>query len=101
VWCSPRQELAEGVAESDRRRRRAAGTVGVCGQAAAGVAGILGLRRSAPGTPAEATRRLRGPAVCRRQAIAATAVLTYGGLREKFRPKNRPESRVKGAGAPG
>jgi hypothetical protein len=101
VWCSPRRELAGGVAEGDRRRRRAARTIGVRGQAAAGVAGILGLRRSAPGTPAEATRGLRGPTVRRRQTIAAAAVLTCGGLREKFRPKNRPESQVKGAGAPG
>jgi hypothetical protein len=31
VWCSPRQELAGGVAEGDRRRRRAARTVGVRG----------------------------------------------------------------------
>jgi hypothetical protein len=74
---------------------------GVRGQAAAGVAGVLGLRRSAPGTPAKATRGLRGPAVRRRQAIAVAAVLTGSGLRKKSRPKNRPKSRVKGAGAPG
>jgi hypothetical protein len=32
VWCSPRQELVGGGAEGHRRRRRAAGTVGVRGE---------------------------------------------------------------------
>jgi hypothetical protein len=65
------------------------------------VAGPSGLRGSIREAPAEATRGLRGPAVHRRQAIAAAAVLTCGGLREKFGPNNRPESRVEGTEAPG
>jgi hypothetical protein len=43
-------------------------------------------------------KRARGPPAA---SNCAAAVLTCGGLREKFRPKNGPGSRVKGAEAPG
>jgi hypothetical protein len=36
-------------------------------------------------------RGIIAPAVHRRQAIVAAAVLTCGGLRGKFRPKERAE----------
>jgi hypothetical protein len=55
------------------------------------VAGVLGLRKSAPGTPVEVIRGLKEPAVHRRQGITAAAVLTGGGLREEIRTEERAE----------
>jgi hypothetical protein len=61
------------------------------GRGDAEVAGPSGLRGSTRGAPAEATRGLRGPAVHRRQAIAATTVLTCRGIFGEIPSEERAE----------
>jgi hypothetical protein len=70
-------------------------------EAAAGVAGVLGWCRSAPGTPVEVAEGSGRRGAHRRRAISAAVDLPAAVLRGKFRPRNGPKSRVKGAGAPG
>jgi hypothetical protein len=79
------------------RRRRAA----LAEEGAAGVAGVLGWCRSAPGTPVEVAEGSRGREAHRRRAISVAVVLPVAVLRGKFGPRNGPRSRVKGSGAPG
>jgi hypothetical protein len=83
-----RPELRRKEDDDDDRRRRGRALVE---EGDAEVAGVLGLRKSAPGTPVEVIRGLREPAVHRRQGIAAAAVLTGGGLREEIRTEERAE----------
>jgi hypothetical protein len=71
---------------ADRRRR----WLGFVERAATEGLWAPGHRGSTRGGPAKVLRELIGPAVHRRQAIAAAAVLTCGDLRGKFRPKNGP-----------
>jgi hypothetical protein len=83
-----RSELRRKEDDDDDRRRRG---WALMEEGDAEVAGVLGLRKSAPGTSVEVTMGLREPTVHRRQGIAAAAVLTGGSLREEIRTEERAE----------